>query len=86
MITQEMIDDCTIPSDEIKSDIEITLQEIIQYEEEADHLAQTPLSSRDARWNHMRAESYRRANLERIQFIEDLKAILVYRELKALDV
>ncbi len=69
-----------IPTSEIEQDIRDTEREIIQSEEEAQHLEQTPLSLASARLDHMRASTRRSANKERQEFIEKLKAILKYRK------
>lgn len=68
-----------IPIAEIKQDILDTQNEIDQMEKEAEHLAGTPMSMKDARWNHMRADARRSGIKERKEFIKKLEAILDLR-------
>ena len=72
-------DNRDIPTAEIQQDIVDTQREILEMEEEAEHLANTPLSMKDARWNHMRAEARKSGIKERQEFIEKLKVILEVR-------
>jgi len=65
---------------EIKQDILDTEVEIVNMEIEAKHLATTPMGMREARWNHMRADARESGIKNRKKFIEQLKAILSYRE------
>lgn len=68
-----------IPTEEILKDIADTEREIAEMEVEAAHLEQTPLSMRDARWDHMRASSRRSGIEQRHAFIGKLRAILTER-------
>lgn len=68
-----------ISSETIMKDIEDTRREIYDMTNEANHLEATPMSSSDARINHMRAESKRSGIKERIAFIEKLEGILEIR-------
>lgn len=68
-----------IPTAEIEQDILDTEREIAQMEVEAAHLEQTPLSMREARWNHMKASVRRDGIKERREFIARLKGILEFR-------
>jgi hypothetical protein len=69
-----------IPTTEIEQDILDTEREIVQMELEAQHLAATPDSMREARWDHMRAEARRSGIRERNEFIRKLKEILAARK------
>jgi hypothetical protein len=73
-------DNAHIPTSEIEQDIRDTEEEITTMEKEAEHLEQTPLSMRDARWDHMRASARRTGITERKEFIEKLKVILEARK------
>lgn len=69
-----------ISTEEILQDIADTEAEIVTMARDADHLEQTPFSSKDAKWNHMRASAYRGGIKKRREFIADLKSILAYRK------
>lgn len=69
-----------ISNEVIEKDIRETEEEIRVMEAEAEHLAATPLSSKDARWNHMKADARKSGIKERQGFIANLQAILDYRK------
>ena len=71
-----------IPTAEIEQDILETEREIAQMKQEAKHLATTPDSMREARWDHMRAEARRSGIAGRKEFIAKLKAILERRKVQ----
>jgi len=64
-----------ISDEEILHDIEDTTREIAEMEIEAEHLEQTPLSMRDARWDHMRASARRTGIAERKEFVAKLQKL-----------
>ncbi len=68
-----------ISTQKILKDISDTEAEIRQMKEEAEHLEKTPLHMREAKWDHMRAQSRRTGIEGRKKFIEELKAILEVR-------
>ena len=82
--TEEDVQMCkrnaSIPTEEIEKDIVDTEVEISNMKVEAEHLEKTPLSMREARWDHMRASARKSGIHEREQFIEKLKKILAYRK------
>lgn len=65
-----------IPTAEIEQDILDTEREIAMMEREAEHLAQTPHSMREAKWDHMRASARRSGIAQRKEFVEKLRAVL----------
>lgn len=69
-----------IPTDEMKRDILDTEREIVQLEQEVEHLAATPMSLPEARMNHLKADARRSGIKSRKEFIHKLKAILEYRK------
>lgn len=72
-----------IPTEEMEKDILDTEREIVQLEAEIEHLASTPLSSPDARLNHIKADARRSGVRSRKEFIVKLKSILEYRRMQA---
>jgi len=69
-----------IPIAEIENDILETEREIAAMTTEADWLEKTPMTDRDAKWNHMRASARRSGIEERKDFIKKLQAILESRK------
>jgi hypothetical protein len=73
-------DNAHIPTEEVEHDILETEKEIRDAEEKATHLEKTPLSMREARWDHMRASSLRSQIVQRKKFVEKLKIIIEVRK------
>ena len=66
---------------EIEQDIKDTQAEIVQMESEAKHFEQTPMFSRDARFNDMKARERRSGIEKRKNFIKKLECILEVRKI-----
>jgi hypothetical protein len=72
-MTKEQIERCTLPTDEIQSDIEITEREIKDYQDELSILRRNPQN------NRVRIYMAEGNISRREEFIKDLKQILEHR-------
>jgi hypothetical protein len=64
---------------DVARDIDDTLAEIAQWEREAEHLEQTPLSLPSSRLDHMRAGARRSHIAEATEFVRKLRRVLELR-------
>ena len=69
-----------IPDDEIERDIQDTQMEIWTLQDEIKALEMTPIYSRDAKINFMKASAKKNGIIDRKEFIEKLQAIINYRK------
>jgi len=68
-----------IATDVIKQDISDTQKEIVEMWKEITFLESTPVGMKDARWNHMRADTRKAGIKDREEFIKALEGILEFR-------